>query len=103
MTSGRRNPPSTGSATPVMKALSGPQSCSMAATISSTLARRRIGMAPSTRSSAASGPPRIWASSSFTMAVSAKEGQIAFTRMLRRAYSTAAVLVSPTTPCLAAA
>ena len=33
------------------------------------------------------------------ISVSTKEGQIAFTRMLRAPYSTAADLVSPITPC----
>ena len=71
----------------------------MTFTISSGVARRRIGMDLMSRS-AYSGSVMI---ESCTIGVSVKTGHTALIRMLCRTYSKAAVLVMPTTACLLAA
>ena len=93
-------------ACPVMKPLSGAAHQTMAWATSSGVPRRRMGTPRATKASASASvlPSAIRAAMApfCTMGVRAKAGQMALTRMPRRAFSAAAVLVRPTTPCLAA-
>ena len=90
------NPPSTANAWPVTKVEPGLHSQSTASAISSPRLRRFIG-----RSRRKSSTANIPLSSIFdTIGVSIVPGQTALTRMLRAAYSSAALRVNPITPCL---
>jgi len=91
-------PPSTGSATPVRNDAAAELSQTTAAAISSGRPRRPIGSAAS-NSCLVSGR---WATVRWIIGVSIAPGQTALTRIPQLAYSSAAALVRPTTPCLAA-
>ena len=91
-------PPSTASACPITKPAPGLQSHNTAEAISSGLPRRPIGCS-FIMSFMVSGSLAIIAA---TIGVSMAPGHIALMRMPRAAYSRAALLVRPITPCLVA-
>ena len=91
---------------PVMNPFSGEPAHRIACATSSGVPSLRIGTPRTTWASACSGViPSFSTLASIpacTIGVRAKAGQIAFTRIPRRAFSAAAERVRPTTPCLAA-
>src|SRR5262249_13725901 len=87
-----------GIACPVTKEAASEQSQTTASAISSGLPARPIGWAAAMAASTLG----CWRVIRLIIGVSIAPGQTTFTRMPDLAYSKAAVLVSPTTPCLLA-
>src|SRR5712691_8231868 len=91
-------PPSTGIGKPVTNDAASEHSHTTASAISSGFPIRPTG----STAAILSALPALWAVIRSTIGVLITPGHTAFTRIPDLAYSNAAVLVSPTTPCLLA-